>query len=141
MSCAARRRVAARMAEEGNELPEIATALRVSEYRVLRLLEALEDRDGLDEHRSDQAPTAVVRELFTIWQATDSDARNVGKLANLAGYDSIAHVQRLLGLIPNTDVVKHGNLYRGQLRDRISTENAGRLVRAMGYLPAEVHGL
>lgn len=141
MSCAARRRVVARMAAEGSEPDEIAAALRLSEHRVLRLIEAFEDRHSVAGNRPAQVPTAIVRELFTIWQAAEPESRNLNELASLAGYDSIAHVQRLLGMIPNTDVVKRGVVYRGQLRKWISTANAGRLVRAMGYLPTEVHGL
>lgn len=105
----------------------------------MRLLEALQDRHALAEQPSEEIPTEQVRTLFQAWQGDDPERRSCNELTQLAGYDSAAHVQRLLGLTPNTGVTKpNGTRYPGRLRERISTDHAERLARAMGHLPNDI---
>jgi hypothetical protein len=112
----------------------------LSDLRVLRLFEQAHDRDrlhGLDDGEIDVRP---VRELFARWRERD-ERHTYAELARLAGYASSSRVQRLLGELPTSRVVKGEIVYPGRILTRISTENAGRLVRAMGLAPAEVTGL
>jgi hypothetical protein len=82
-----------------------------------------------------------MQELFAAWQAKDLSTHTYRELARRAGFDSASTVQRLLGVIPNAPVVKDGKVYEGKVRTKISTEMGGRLVRAMGHVPAEIEGL
>lgn len=140
-SCAARRRVAARMRGEGRALDEIASAMRIAPLRVLRLLEAFDDREALRGRRRDTVATSVVRDMFDIWHAADPSRRTYLELARLAGYDSSSTVQRLMGVIPTSPVTNRGVHYPGKIQTEISCEHAGRLVRAMERLPCDIPGL
>jgi hypothetical protein len=115
--------------------------MRLSSFRVMRLLEESHDRRSIERLRGQQISVEIVRERFETWQREDPDARTFIELARLAGYGCSSHVQRLLGEIPTSPVAKSGVIYPGQIRTTISSENGGRLVRAMGYTPAEIPGL
>jgi hypothetical protein len=112
----------------------------LSDLRVLRLFEQAHDRHRL--HRLDDGEIDVrpVRELFVRWRERD-EQHTYAELARLAGYASTSRVQRLLGEVPTSRVVKGEIVYPGRILTTISTENAGRLVRAMGHTPAEIAGL
>jgi hypothetical protein len=140
LSCAARRRAAGRLFADGRlSIAQIAARMRLSEPKVIRLLEELADREALRSQRRDLLDNALVREMFDAWQARDPQRNSYLELARLAGYGSSGRVQRLLGLIPTSTIVKRdGSVYPGQIRTTISCENAARLVRAMGYLPCEI---
>lgn len=141
-SCAARRRVAGRLFEQGDAtIAEIARQMRLTPVKVVRLLEELEDRRALGSERGGEIDNALVREKFDAWQRQDPERHTYLELARRAEYDSSSRVQRLLGLISTSTVVKNGVVYPGQIRSTISCENAGRLVRAMGHLPCETPGL
>ena len=141
-SCAARRRVAGRLFEQGDAtIAEIAHQMHLTPVKVIRLLEELEDRRALHCEHGGEINNALVREKFDVWQRQDPDRHTYLELARRAGYDSSSRVQRLLGLISTSMVVKNGVVYPGQIRSTISCENAGRLVRAMGHLPCETPGL
>ena len=141
-SCAARRRAATRLFEQdGLSIIEIAQRMRLTPVRVMRLLEQSYDRRRGEEVGCLPVSTAVVRERFERWRAEDPGKRTFRELARLAGYDSSSHVQRLLGEIPASAVVKGAVVYPGRLATTISCENGGRLVRAMGHAPVEIPGL
>lgn len=141
-SCAARRRVAARLFEhDGLSIDEIARRMRLNPLRVMRLLEQSCDRRLGEAVRCPPIGTSVVRERFHCWRSANPGVRTFTELARLAGYDSSSHIQRLLGEIPTSAVVKGEVVYPGRRAVTISCENGGRLVRAMGYAPVEVPGL
>ncbi len=140
-SCAARRRVALRLLEqEGLKVGEIAQRMGISDLRILRLLEQAHDRHRLHRFHDGEIDVRPVRELFASWRERD-EQHTYAELARLAGYASTSRVQRLLGELPTSQVVKGENVYPGRILTTISTENAGRLVRAMGHTPAEIAGL
>jgi hypothetical protein len=137
-SCAARRRIVRRMRRDGRAVREIADRMGLTPRRVLRLLEASDDREALPAFRKDTIAVALVRDLFVAWRAADPDNRSYLELARLAGYDSSSRAQRLLGVVATSPVSKDGTVYPGRILTEISCENAGRLVRAMGHLPCEI---
>jgi AraC-like DNA-binding protein len=140
-SCAARRRAALRLLEqEGLKVDEIAQRMGLSDLRVLRLLEQADDRHRLHGFRDREIDVRPVRELFARWREHD-ERHTYAELARLAGFASTSRVQRLLGELPTSRVVKGEIVYPGRILTTISTENAGRLVRAMGHTPAEITGL
>jgi hypothetical protein len=126
---------------DGRSPDEIAQAMRLPALRVLRLIEASDDREAVRARRRDGVPVRVIGELFDAWRAGDPERRTYIELARLAGYDSSGAVQRLLGLIPTSAVVSRGVRYPGRIQTEISCRNAARLVRAMGHLPCEIPGL
>ena len=141
-SCAARRRTAVRLFEQGElAISEIAQHMRLSSLRVMRLLEESYDRHGFVDLRDERISVEVVRERFEAWRRDDPDTHTFIELARLAGFGTSSRVQRLLGEIPTSRVVKGDVAYPGRIRTTISCENAGRLVRAMGHIPAEIPGL
>lgn len=140
-SCAARRRIAARMRDEGRGPEEIAGAMRITPLRVMRLLETFDDRQALRARRRNTVATVIVRDLFDAWHATDPSRRTYLELARLAGYDTSSAVQRLMGVIPTSPVTNRGVRYPGRIQTEISCQHAGRLVRAMGHLPCDIPGL
>jgi hypothetical protein len=109
--------------------------------RTARLIEVARDRREIATVDVSGVSTEVMRDLFSAWQAKDPSAHTYLELARRAGLDSASTVQRLLGLIPNARVVKRGKVYEGKIRTTASTEMGGRLVRAMGHMPAEIEGL
>ena len=115
--------------------------MRLNPLRVLRLLEAFDDRQALRGSRRDTIAVGVVRDLFAAWRAADPRQRTYLELARLAGYDSSGAVQRLLGIIPTSPVTNRGVFYPGRIQTEISCKNAARLVRAMGHLPCDIPGL
>lgn len=119
---------------------EIAQRMGLSDLRVLRLLEQAHDRRRLHRFHEGEIDVRLVRELFARWRERD-ERRTYAELARLAGYASTSRVQRLLGELPTSQVVKGEIVYPGRILTTISTENAGRLVRAMGHTPAEIAGL
>jgi hypothetical protein len=141
-SCAARRRTVIRLFEqEHHAASEIAAHMRISTAKVLRLLEEHYDRRELDRHTHPPIQANVVREKVDAWRRADPAANTLAELARLAGYDSPSRVQRLLGEIPTSAVVKNGVVYPGRIQTTISPENGGRLVRALGHAPCEIDGL
>ncbi len=141
-SCAARRRAALRRFEQCNEaITEIARHMGLSAWRVMRLIEESYDRRDLDGLTEREIEIDMVREKFEAWRREDPQRRTFLELARLAGFDSSSRVQRLLGAIPTSTVVKGGVVYPGKIKTMISCENGGRLVRAMGHAPAEIPGL
>lgn len=115
--------------------------MRLTPLRVLRLLEAFDDREALSEHEAGAVPVEVVRRLFEQWKSEEPGQRTFRQLARLAGYDSSSTVQRLLGLTATSAITHRGVYYPGRIQTSISSESAARLVRAMGYLPCDVPGL
>jgi hypothetical protein len=141
-SCAARRRAALRRFEQCNQaITEIAQHMRLSTWRVMRLIEESYDRHDLDGLGERDIAIELVREKFEAWRREDPERHTFLELARLAGFDSSSRVQRLLGTIPTSTVVKGDVVYPGRIRTTISCENGGRLVRAMGHTPAEIPGL
>jgi AraC-like DNA-binding protein len=139
-SCAARRRAALRLEQDGLKVGEIAQRMGLSELRVLRLLEQAHDRHRLHRFNDGEIDVRSVQELFARWRERD-EQHTYAELARLAGYASTSRVQRLLGELATSQVVKGEIVYPGRILTTISTENAGRLVRAMGHTPAEIAGL
>jgi hypothetical protein len=129
------------MRAQGCAVDQIATAMHLSPLRILRLLEAHDDRGGLGDGQCDTVAVTVVRDLFEAWRAIDPKRRTYRELARLVGYDSSSVVQRLLGVIATSPVTNRGVHYPGRIQTRISCENAARLVRAMGHLPCDIPGL
>jgi hypothetical protein len=115
--------------------------MRLSTWRVMRLIEECYDRRDVERLREREIGTELVREKFEAWRRQDPERHTFLELARLAGFGSSSRVQRLLGEIPTSAVVKAGVVYPGRIRTTISCENAGRLVRAMGHTPAEIPGL
>lgn len=141
-SCAARRRAAVRRFEQRREaVTEIARQMRLSTWRVMRLIEESYDRRELHDLAEREIAIELVRQRFEAWRREDPEEHTFLELARLAGFDCSSRVQRLLGTIPTSDVVKGGVVYPGRIRTTISCENGGRLVRAMGHAPAEIPGL
>jgi hypothetical protein len=141
-SCAARRRTVIRLFEQGNQaVSEIARHMRISTAKVLRLLEEHYDRRELRRYTQSTVQARVVRDKVDAWQRQDPAAHTLAELARLAGYDSPSRVQRLLGEIPTSTVVKNGVVYPGRIQTTISPENGGRLIRALGHAPCEIEGL
>ncbi len=126
--------------QDGLTVGEIAQRMGTSVLRVLRLLEQAHARRELQALRVQTVDVRTVRELFEHWRERD-ERHTYAELARLAGYTSSSRVQRLMGEIPTSRVVKGDVVYPGRLLTRISTENGGRLVRAMGYRPVEIPGL
>lgn len=126
------------MHRDGRTVGEIAERMNLTPRRVVRLLEASEDREVLRALRKDTIAVTLVRDLFVAWRAADPDNRSYLELARLAGYDSSSRAQRLLGVIATSRVSKDGTVYPGRILTEISCENASRLVRAMGHLPCEI---
>jgi hypothetical protein len=141
-SCAARRRAAMRRFDEHQEtITDIARHMRLSPWRVMRLIEESHDRRELAALSQREIAIESVRERFETWRREDPEGRTFLELGRLAGFDSSSRVQRLLGIIPTSTVVKGGSVYPGRIRTTISCENGGQLVRAMGHTPAEIPGL
>lgn len=140
--CAARRRTVIRLFEQGNQaIADIARHMRISTFRVMRLIEESYDRRDVVLFEGRAVEASLVREKFEEWRRQDPQARTFLELARLAGFDSSSRVQRLLGEIPTSTIVKNGVTYPGRIQTTISVENGGRLVRAMGHAPCDIPGL
>lgn len=92
-SCAARRRAALRLEQEGLTVGEIAQRMGLSDLRVLRLLEQAHDRHRLHRLHDREIDVCPVRELFARWRERD-EQHTYAELARLAGYASTSRVQR-----------------------------------------------
>lgn len=138
--CAARRYEATQLHDVGYPIAEIARRLRVTELRVMRLLEQAADRGRMRAVDQPDIPVDVVWRLVDAWHQQDPANHSYLELATRAGYDSTSRVQRLLGLIPTSPVKKGDRIYPGRICTTISPENAGRLLRAMGGLPCDIEG-
>jgi hypothetical protein len=108
-SCAARRRAAVRCFEQRQQaVEEIARQMRLSTWRVMRLIEESYDRRALHALGEREIAIEVVRERFEAWRREDPEGHTFLELARLAGFGSSSRVQRLLGTIPTSTVVKGG---------------------------------
>jgi hypothetical protein len=93
----------------------------ISDLRVLRLLEQARDRHRLHRFHDGEIDVRPIRELFARWRERD-EQHTYAELARLAGYASTSRVQRLLGELPTSRVVKGEIVYPGRILMTISTE-------------------
>jgi hypothetical protein len=113
--------------------------MRLSPGRVERLLEEEADRRSLAQFRQSHVENAPLRRRFRQRQLVDP-ALTVSELARRVGTSPI-QVERWLGLRPTTPKTdRRGRTYPERTLCEIGVENAGRLVRAMGYAPCEIEG-
>lgn len=138
--CTQRRRKVLRLRDKGHGIAEIGEEMRLSVTRVDRLIEQHRDKLQLDVLKQSHIPNIVVRNLFEREQRIDLDL-TVTELAHRAELDP-THVFRLLGYKPDPDTVRaDGTVYPGRIRTTIHVDHAGRLIRALGMIPAELEGL
>lgn len=140
-ACLVRQRKAARLAASGRSPAEIAAEMRIPERRVARLLEQHADREALKQYRgSANVDNRRIRALVEERLARDSDL-TLAEIARLAEYSCASHLERDLGILPTSTKVVGDKTYGARLKDTISVQNAGRIVRALGYLPVEIEEL
>jgi hypothetical protein len=96
-----------------------------------------QDRRAMEGYRLARVSNASVRELYEMCRRQDPQL-TATELARRAGLSCAVHVQRLLGYVLTSATFKNGRRYPPRPLTEISVENAGRLVRAMGYVPAEL---
>jgi hypothetical protein len=139
-ACAARRRRAVRLVNDrGLSVADAARRMGLPATRVERLLEEDADRRALAALRLSQVSNAPLRQRFRERQRA-APPLTASELARRLNTSPI-QVQRWLGLAataPKTD--RHGQTYPPRILTSIHVETAGRLARAMGYLPCEFEG-
>jgi hypothetical protein len=140
-SCAARRRLIRRLVDvEGESLEHAASRMRLSARFARELLTEERERRDLALHRSDFVDNAPIRALYERRLAREPEL-TLPELARLADIPCETYLARMLGYKPTSRAVREGRRYPGQHMARISVEHAGRIVRALGYAPAEIEGL
>lgn len=139
-ACNARRRRAVRLVEGlGLSVSNAAGRMRLPVARVERLLEEEADRRALAAFRVSHVSNAPLRQRFDQRRRFDPSL-TVSEIARRLGTSPI-QVERWLGLAPTAPKTdRRGRTYPARVLSTISVENAGRLARAMGYLPCEIDG-
>lgn len=136
-SCAARRTHAVRLARAGASVSDVAKRLDLPVARVERLLEEEADRRELACIALPDVSNARLRELLAKQQQIEPTL-TVAELARRLG-TSHPQVERWLGLretAPKTG--RGGRTYPGRLLGGIGVDAAGRIARAIGFLPCDV---
>ena len=139
-ACNARRRRAVRLVEGvGLSRTETAERMGLPVGRIERLLEEEADRRALAEFRVSHVSNAPLRQRFHQRQRLDPTL-TLSEIARRLGTSPI-QIERWLGLAPTAPKTdRRGRTYPARMLSTISVENAGRLARAMGYLPCEIDG-
>lgn len=139
--CAARRPKAMALWREGKTVRQIAAAMKLSDLRVMRLLEQEASRLRAEDFRDsdegeDRVSVEVVRDLYEEWLAVEPEDRNASVLARLADYSCSTYVRRLLGYVDTSEVRKGEKVYPRRKQTDMPYRAACRLVIAMGYDPS-----
>jgi hypothetical protein len=96
------------------------------------------DRQQTRIFRGSAIPARIVRELVEAWQRRTE--MGTGVLAGRLGISDEA-LRRSLGMVAISGRVKYGRRYPSWTQKTITTDAAGRIVRALGLPPCEVPGL
>jgi hypothetical protein len=140
-SCAARRRHVCRLVDrDGQSLAAATARLGLTRAFAAELLAEERTRLDLAAHRGRFVDNALIRDLYERRLARDPDF-TLPVLAGLAGIPCDTHLARMLGYKPTSAAVRDGRRYPGTLLTRIGVDQAARIVRALGYAPAEIEGL
>jgi hypothetical protein len=118
----------------------IAVDMGISVARVERLIEKEMDHRDLAQYGCDEIPVERIQKLFED-RCEQDPTFSIAELARLAEYQDRIQVSRILGYLPTSDSTTNGKRYPGRLLETISVDHAGRIVRALGYAPAEVKDL
>jgi len=125
---------------EGETVSQSAQRMRLTVRFAAELLAEERLRLDLIAGTCDHIDNRLVRDLYERQRAADPGL-TLGVLAHRAGIASDTHLARLLGYRPTTASVKNGKRYPGGYLTRIGVEAAAKIVRALGYAPAEIDGL
>lgn len=130
----------ARLRQAGIPVEVIAADMKIGIARVERFIEQEEDRRDLAQFECDEVPVGRVRGLFEAGRDRDPDL-SLTELARRAGFQNPVQVSRLLGYQPTSASTTNGKRYPGRRLETISVEYASRIVRALGYAPADIQDL
>lgn len=109
----------------------------ISEGRVKALLENERIGREIDALRCDRGPVGRLAARFERWRDRDPGHNTWSELAPRAGYRCLHATQLLLGDLVGPSYFQDGVHHPGRRATTVDVDAAGRLVRAMGYLPAE----
>jgi hypothetical protein len=136
--CTKRRRAAWRYVRElGYSVEQCSQRMGLTPGFAADLLAEEADRREMESFKQTDVRNAALRLLFEA-RAREDPTLTAKELAVRAGLSSGTHVARLLGYQPTSGTVNKGRFYPPRLLSTISVDNAARLVRAMGYTPAEL---
>jgi hypothetical protein len=113
-----------------------AATLGLTEQFAAELLAEEQDRRALAGTRVAKVANAGLRAHCIRLAA--ADPRLYVRIAERGGWKSPSDVRRLLGLQETSAKTVAGRRYPGTTLSHISTQAAGRLARALGYLPLDV---
>jgi len=141
-ACIARmRRAYGLVVEQDRGLEQAAKRMRTGAREVERLVEDEIDRREVDALKLDYIPNSRIRVLLERHTEAVEPELTLAELSRRAGLGGSSHVARMLGYMKTSGTRKSGKRYPGRVHDTISVENAGRIVRALGYAPVEIEGL
>jgi hypothetical protein len=120
----------------GIAISEAAATLGLTEQFAAELLREEQDRLALAATHVPPIENALLRDACTKLEAHDPTA--YARIAERGGWRSPSDVRRLVGVQRTSARTIGGRRYPGTYLTHISTHAAGRLARALGYLPLEV---
>lgn len=135
------RRAYGLVVEQSRGLEQAAKRMRTGAREVERLVEDEIDRREVDALKLDHVPNSRIRALLERHTREVEPELTLAELSRRAGLGGSSHVARMLGYMKTSGTRKSGKRYPGRVHDTISVENAGRIVRALGYAPVEIEGL
>ena len=125
--CTRRRRRAGQLADQGLSVTEIAGRMGITERWAGALLVdeySVREREAL---RCDEVPVEIVLAAVERWQERAPEYNTWSELARRVRYRSEVTLRRALGAVAKD----------GRRRTKVDVELAGRVVRAMGFMPCE----